>query len=489
MTSLLTTKLLCKVAPCSRLQPSVEICSWSLADRLRCLRTRRFCSYTQDGELSPRPSRKKQTVPTLQLLRRHDKYYFGPVIVINKTKKKSKAKINWDTVDYENFAHFGEKQYSVSRSCLFSLTPDESDSNVKPIPEKDLQTNLHTASNDELEHFFYVSQYDVCSEVMQDDLHIGDTESYINPSSSIEIIEDLNKDNILTIGDIEEQLNEAHGSIQDESLKYNNEPYPYSELPKNVKDTKSKAKKSESEANTFPLYNSSRVDAVKMDEGDILSLAYRRNPNVASVSRILSETMPIESRMALLRWEKNMIEAMGEAKFREYKEELFSEGKRLHSCIEGRLRIGAFSTDDPSEGLKGHLQSVGTVVEEVASSGGVWALESAVVHPQLSYAGIVDCVALYRNTPVVIEWKTSTKAKTSLSATYDNPLQLAAYAGAIAFDDNYTALRKSLSGLLVYSYASGKPADTYLLSPRQLEGYWQKWLGRLQEYKKAHKMF
>lgn len=37
----------------------------------------------------------------------------------------------------------------------------------------------------------------------------------------------------------------------------------------------------------------------------------------------------------------------------------------------------------------------------------------------------------------MIDWKTSKKVKSRLQYTYDNPLQLAAYVGALNFDENH----------------------------------------------------
>ena len=43
----------------------------------------------------------------------------------------------------------------------------------------------------------------------------------------------------------------------------------------------------------------------------------------------------------------------------------------------------------------------------------------------------------YRGTLVLIDWKTSDRRKNTLKATYDDPVQLAAYMGAINADSNY----------------------------------------------------
>lgn len=48
-----------------------------------------------------------------------------------------------------------------------------------------------------------------------------------------------------------------------------------------------------------------------------------------------------------------------------------------------------------------------------------------------------DVLLYYRDNPVVIEWKKSSRDKTSLNSTYDAPIQLAAYMGAVNNDISY----------------------------------------------------
>lgn len=42
-----------------------------------------------------------------------------------------------------------------------------------------------------------------------------------------------------------------------------------------------------------------------------------------------------------------------------------------------------------------------------------------------------------RGSLVVVDWKTSQRIKTTLAAAYDDPVQIAAYIGALNADDNY----------------------------------------------------
>ncbi|XP_070772288.1 mitochondrial genome maintenance exonuclease 1 [Enoplosus armatus] len=206
--------------------------------------------------------------------------------------------------------------------------------------------------------------------------------------------------------------------------------------------------------------------------------------SVPSVTRILQQTLSPEQIFYLERWKRRMIAELGEEGFKEYSQNLFRQGKLFHSALEDILTSGATGkSKNPSEApeyppaVQGYMESVSHILEDVKA---VRAIESTVQHDTLNYRGIVDCVARYRGVLCVIDWKTSEKPKPFLSNTYDNPIQVAAYTGALNNDGNYKYQVES--GLIVVAYKDGSPAHAHQLSPELMLDYWKTWLLRVEEF-------
>nr|XP_019948023.1 PREDICTED: mitochondrial genome maintenance exonuclease 1 isoform X2 [Paralichthys olivaceus] len=203
-----------------------------------------------------------------------------------------------------------------------------------------------------------------------------------------------------------------------------------------------------------------------------------------SVTRILQQTLSPEQRFYLERWKRRMIEELGEDGFKEYSQNLFRQGKLFHSTLDDILASGATqknkppveTAEHPAE-VQGYVESVSHILEDVSA---VRAIESTVNHDTLDYLGIVDCVARYRGVLCVIDWKTSEKPKPFLSNTYDNPIQVAAYAGALNNDGNYKY--QVDHGLIVVAYKDGSPAHAHQLSSELMLQYWRTWLLRLEKF-------
>ncbi|RXG67929.1 Mitochondrial genome maintenance exonuclease 1, partial [Armadillidium vulgare] len=196
-----------------------------------------------------------------------------------------------------------------------------------------------------------------------------------------------------------------------------------------------------------------------------------------SVSKILQETMPPERRKILQKWEENMIMELGEEGFKSYKQGILDRGKLFHSYVEQSLQN---KIEDDFQIVEQYIKSVKSVLEDIEN---VRLLESRVIHPYLHYQGFVDCVGLYRGNPVVIDFKTSAKPKSTLSSTYDSPLQVAAYLGAMNYDPSYETLPNISSALIVIAYETGMPAQVHCLSEKKCLKYWDFWCKRLLQFK------
>ncbi|NXI84027.1 MGME1 exonuclease, partial [Rhipidura dahli] len=231
--------------------------------------------------------------------------------------------------------------------------------------------------------------------------------------------------------------------------------------------------------NWVPLINpSKRILPVSSDSNVPMKIGLQRT-KMPSVTRILQETLSPQQVFYLERWKKKMIEELGKEGFEEYTKNLFLQGELFHSALESIFLSEEKAAKEQGEDavMAGYLSSVEHVLEDISE---VKALESGVHHETLQYLGLVDCVAKYRGRLCVIDWKTSEKPKPFLQNTYDNPLQVAAYIGAINHDANYDFQVRC--GLVVVAYKNGSPAHPHFMDPDLCSHYWNKWLLRLEEY-------
>ncbi|XP_056423578.1 mitochondrial genome maintenance exonuclease 1 [Hyla sarda] len=239
--------------------------------------------------------------------------------------------------------------------------------------------------------------------------------------------------------------------------------------------------------NRVPLNNPNKV-LLSMEKTDpkipvkigLPGKSQMTNSRLPSVTRILQQTMPMEQAFYLERWKQKMIMELGEEGFIAYTAAMFSQGKLFHAQLEDLLLSGEQYTpkQEDTKELVGYMNSIEHVLSDVV---GVKTLESAVVHSDLQYLGFLDCVAKYRGKLCVIDWKTSEKQKPSLKNTFDNPLQVAAYMGAVNHDSNYNF--QVDCGLIVIAYKDGSPAHAHFMDSEICLHYWDKWLQRLEEYK------
>lgn len=237
----------------------------------------------------------------------------------------------------------------------------------------------------------------------------------------------------------------------------------------------------------FPVLNPWRTVRVKSTQHpEELDLNNRRNlilkenrvipDDFPSVTRIIGATMSIKSRTILKRWKVKMINQLGEDGFQEYQRKVFRRGKNLHKNIQLHLMKKHDSVVIDNE-IEPYWASLSPVLPRVTEPK---LLEEMVSHPFLCYKGIVDCVARLDKKLCLIDWKTSSREKPTTDHLYDEPLQVAAYVGALNYDRQMHYQVKNVAIVIVYE--DGRPADVHKLTGRDLQASWLKWLARLQEF-------
>ncbi|XP_063217620.1 mitochondrial genome maintenance exonuclease 1-like [Bacillus rossius redtenbacheri] len=234
----------------------------------------------------------------------------------------------------------------------------------------------------------------------------------------------------------------------------------------------------------FPLQNDKKQvqePSEKQLFGDILTVSHsevdKESLVYPSVSKVLNATMSESSRIALMRWRQKMIAELGQDEFLKYYRDLLAKGSLFHATVQRFLARPPEEELRPDPDVEGCWHSLAGVMPNISR---VYALESHVVHSRLKYRGVIDCVAKYQDKPVLIEWKKSDTQKAEIRKTYDAPMQLVAYLGAMNYDERYTF--KVKGGLVVVAYSDGSPAHVFPLSAVDCSMYWRLWLARVQQY-------
>ncbi|XP_017756597.1 PREDICTED: mitochondrial genome maintenance exonuclease 1-like [Eufriesea mexicana] len=220
---------------------------------------------------------------------------------------------------------------------------------------------------------------------------------------------------------------------------------------------------------SFPILGSKVTDnyGIECVENNI-------NSKIPTVAYILIKTLSVKVNNALKKWKQNMISTYGKTYFNAYYKGVLNDSKLFHSCIRNVLL-------DKDIKIPVNIKSVYFSVQPILSDiQKVYAVETNITHPTLRYKGSLDCIATYRGEIYVINWKKSGQWKASLATTFDAPIQLAAYIGAINASNKFSF--KIHKGLIVIGYTNGEPASVYELKNGSLQEAWKEWLRRLEEF-------
>lgn len=218
-----------------------------------------------------------------------------------------------------------------------------------------------------------------------------------------------------------------------------------------------------------------------------------------SVSRILSATMPEAQRLALINWKIKKIAELGQEGFDLMQQcknvkglsmnffimfflylAHLRRGKAFHHCVQSHFEGKTVNKSEIDEEIVPMWTSIEPLLGVFTTPATL--VEQKIEHPYLKYQGIVDCVGFHNSTPCVMEWKKSDRVKKQLSFTYDAPIQLCSYLGALNASREEFKENPIKSGVIVFAYNDGQKADLFELNETDIKKYWNLWLHRLQDY-------
>jgi hypothetical protein len=187
-----------------------------------------------------------------------------------------------------------------------------------------------------------------------------------------------------------------------------------------------------------------------------------------SVTTILNATKPQEARDSLDRWRQRV----GVSEAMRISGAASRRGTLTHKQIKSYLleRVEPPCPEDAQP----YWNSVKPVLGKIDQ---VRLVESTVFHYDLGYAGKVDCVASYDGIPCICDWKTADRPKGSIERLYDNPLQLAAYCGAV--NHGLSSDDAPLNHALLVVALPEQPAEIFWFQPEAMRDYWQQWQERV----------
>ncbi|VDN53493.1 unnamed protein product [Dracunculus medinensis] len=251
----------------------------------------------------------------------------------------------------------------------------------------------------------------------------------------------------------------------------------------------------------------SLLDCAQVSFHDVerTSITRLHNGHYPSISAVLGCT---QSQQQLYWWQLKMIKQLGGlAAFRKYMRERIDLGVRYHSFIQQLLTSWRKDGGNISEihhrlleklddGISGYARSASHILFSLQLSNEM-RLEQFTTHHRLCYHGRFDAIIRYKDALFLMDWKTSSsgskKEQSSvLSTMYNDPLQIAAYIGAVNSDPVYSDLPKIANGAVVVAKESGVCATVVEMNFREIEflfgyrqlfqDYWQKWLKCLKKF-------
>ncbi len=207
-------------------------------------------------------------------------------------------------------------------------------------------------------------------------------------------------------------------------------------------------------------------------QGNVDDFVNENSKIIPSVTNILKLGQPPSQ--ALLKWKLATMRSLGIEGYLNLVKSYKVYGNKFHTFIENKLdRLEL----EKSELFEPNLIKLVPILRDINK---IMLIEADVVNRALFYKGRIDLLAYYKNDLCLIDWKTSSQRKLSVRSLYDNPIQLAAYVGALLHDKRFEFLQNgehTLKYAIIINFQKGKgEIDVHKFDLNELRPYWIKWL-------------
>jgi genome maintenance exonuclease 1 len=201
-------------------------------------------------------------------------------------------------------------------------------------------------------------------------------------------------------------------------------------------------------------------------ENGIGYLVDSRGIRLPGITSILKATKSPQEKAQLSNWRQRV----GTSQANWISRTSRDRGTLLHQLIKSYFLAESFSCPDS---IKPYWENLFPILQDIHD---VRLIEGYLFHYYEGYAGRVDCVASYHGIPCVIEFKSADRIK----RLYDEPLQLAAYCGALnrQYGVKYGV---SLNHVLLIATTPDEVSLTWF-DPNEVMDYWHKWQQRVAQF-------
>ena len=201
-------------------------------------------------------------------------------------------------------------------------------------------------------------------------------------------------------------------------------------------------------------------------ENGIGYLIDSRGIRLPGITSILKATKSPQEKAQLSNW----CQRVGASEANQISQTSRDRGNLIHNLTKSYFLGESFSCPDS---IKPYWENLLPNLQDIHD---VRLIEGNVFHYYEGYAGRVDCVASYRGIPCVIEFKSADRIK----RLYDEPLQLAAYCGALNRQYGVKYGVRLKHALLIVT--TPDEVSLTLFDHDEVMDYWHQWQQRVAQF-------